>query len=236
MTFDHDRIATMPKQNSQPCGVNHTLEDPISADVTPELGKRYEVKARCGKAVRVKKGQTIRIINTHGTQVCDTWAFSEDNINEFMSWEHGRAWIDGLIPSVGEPLMSNRRRPIMTLTADTCEQGIHDTLMAACDLYRYMTLGVEEYHDNCADNMRLAMQAIKVDPPEVPQPFNLWMNIPVDDNMKISWEAPVSKPGDYVDMKAEMDCIVVMSSCPQDIIPINGTDCTPVEVHFEVRA
>lgn len=236
MTFDHALIETMPKQNTHACGINHTLEDPISPDGTPELGKRYTVEARCGKAVRVKKGQTIRIINTHGTQVCDTWAFNEDNVNEFMSWEHGRAWIDGLIPKVGDPLMSNRRRPIMTLTADTCELGIHDTLMAACDLYRYITLGVEGYHDNCADNMRLAMQAIKVDPPEVPQPLNLWMNIPVNAQMKISWEPPVSKPGDYVDLLAEMDCIVVMSACPQDIIPINGTDCCPVEVHFEVHA
>lgn len=236
MKFDHDRIANLPKHNSKPCGSNHTLEDPISPDGTPEMGKRYEVKARCGRAVRVKKGQTIRIINTQGTQVCDTWAFSDDNINEFMSWEHGRAWIDGLIPRVGDPLMTNRRRPIMTLTADSSEYGIHDTMIAACDLYRYMTLGVEAYHDNCADNMRLAMQAINVDPPEVPQPLNLWMNIPVDKHMKISWEPPVSKPGDYVDLRAEMDCLVVMSSCPQDIIPINGTDCSPVEVHFEVRA
>lgn len=59
-----------------------------------------------------------------------------------MSWEHGRAWLSALIPQAGDPLISNRRRPIMTLTADT-SPGIHDTLMAACDLFRYMTLGVE---------------------------------------------------------------------------------------------
>jgi uncharacterized protein YcgI (DUF1989 family) len=236
MKFDHAMIDTMPKSNSKPCGINHTLEDSISPDGTPELGKRYTVMARCGKAVRIKKGQIIRIINTHGTQVCDTWAFSENNIHEYMSWEHGRAWIDRLIPKVGDPLMSNRRRPIMTLVADSCEQGIHDTLIAACDLYRYMTLGVEGYHDNCSDNMRLAMQAIQIAPPEVPQPLNLWMNIPVDAQMQISWEPPVSKAGDYVDLRAEMDCIVVMSACPQDIIPINGRDCCPVEIHFEVFA
>ncbi|MCP1676484.1 uncharacterized protein YcgI (DUF1989 family) [Natronocella acetinitrilica] len=234
MSFDHARIATMPQLNSKPCGSNHTLEDPISADGTPVIGERYHVAARGGRAVRVKAGQTIRIINTHGTQVCDTWAFNQDNLNEFMSWEHGRAWIDGLIPKVGDPLMSNRRRPIMTLTADT-SPGIHDTLMAACDLYRYMTLGVEGYHDNCADNLRLAMQAIGLEAPEVPQPLNLWMNIPVDDQMKIQWCAPVSRPGDYVDLRAEMDCIVAMSACPQDIIPINGDDCKPVELHFEVH-
>ncbi|GHC33512.1 DUF1989 domain-containing protein [Aidingimonas halophila] len=235
MTFDHARIATMPRQNCYPCGQNGTLDNPISPQGIPVLGERYEVPARQGRAVRLTAGQTIRIINTHGTQVCDTWAFSTHNLNEFMSWEHGRAWIDGLIPSVGDPLLSNRRRPIMTLTADT-SPGIHDTLMAACDLYRYMTLGVTGYHDNCADNLRLAMQAIQLSVPEVPQPLNLWMNIPVNAQMKIDWSPPVSRPGDYVELRAEMDCIVAMSSCPQDIIPINGEQCEPVELHFEVRA
>ncbi|BBI71753.2 hypothetical protein HAALTHF_15790n [Vreelandella aquamarina] len=106
--------------------------------------------------------------------------------------------------------------------------------MAACDLFRYMTLGVEGYHDSCADNLRLAMKAIGIVTPEVPQPLNLWMNIPVNDQMKVDWCPPVSKPGDYVELRAEMDCIVAMSACPQDIIPINGADCVPVEVHFEV--
>ena len=177
--FDHARIEQLPRSNSEPCGHNHTLENPISTDGTPVFGERYEVATRGGRAVRLKAGQTIRIINTHGTQVCDTWAFSTNNLNEFMSWEHGRAWLSGLIPRVGDPLMSNRRRPIMTLTADT-SPGIHDTLMAACDLFRYMTLGVEGYHDNCADNLRLAMQAIGTEVSEVPQPFNLWINIPVN--------------------------------------------------------
>ncbi|WP_148254432.1 DUF1989 domain-containing protein [Aidingimonas lacisalsi] len=235
MTFDHARIANMPRQNGYPCGSNATIDNPISPDGIPVLSKRYEVPARQGRAVRLNAGETIRIINTHGTQVCDTWAFSSHNLNEFMSWEHGRAWIDGLIPKVDDPLLSNRRRPIMTLTADT-SPGIHDTLMAACDLYRYMTLGVTDYHDNCADNLRLAMQAIQLAVPEVPQPLNLWMNIPVDAHMKIDWCPPISRPGDYVELRAEMDCVVAMSSCPQDIIPINGEQCEPVELHFEVRA
>lgn len=150
-----------------------------------------------------------------------------------MSWEHGRAWIGGLVPKVGDPLITNRRRPIMTLLEDT-SPGVHDTLIAACDVYRYMTLGVTDYHDNCADNLRLAMKAIKMEVAEVPQPLNLWMNIPVSERMNIDWCLPVSKPGDYVDLKAEMECVVAMSACPQDIISINGQDCDPVEVHFEV--
>ena len=147
--------------------------------------------------------------------------------------EHARAWIDRIIPKSGDALVSNHRRAIMTLLEDT-SPGIHDTLTAACDIYRYQTLGVTHYHDNCADNMRLALKAIGLRVREVPQPLNLWMNIQVSTDCSVQWLAPASKAGDYVELKAEMDCVFVMSACPQDIIPIN--DNHPVEVQFTVLA
>ncbi|MGD1876454.1 MAG: DUF1989 domain-containing protein [Kiloniellaceae bacterium] len=223
-----------PGDNGTPCGVNGSLTNALSPDGTPELGRRYEVPARQGRAVRVAKDQKIRIINTHGTQVCDTWAFSDANRSEFLSWPHARAWIDRVLPRPGDPLMTNRRRPILTLVEDS-SPGVHDTLIAACDLFRFTTLGVTDYHDNCSDNLRLAMMAIGLTVPDVPQPLNLWMNIPVDDAWGIDWKPPVSQPGDHVLLRAEMDCIVAMSACPQDIIPINGEACTPVGVEFAVE-
>ena len=65
-----------PPDNATPCGTNATLSSPISPDGTPEIGRRYTIPARQGRAVRLAKGQSIRIVNTHGTQVCDTWAFN----------------------------------------------------------------------------------------------------------------------------------------------------------------
>ncbi len=223
-----------PNDNATPCGVNGSLTNALSPDGTPELGRRYAVPARQGRAVRVAKGQRIRIVNTHGTQVCDTWAFSAANRSEFLSWPHARAWIDRAVPSIGDPMVTNRRRPILTLLEDS-SPGVHDTLIAACDLYRYATLGVKGYHDNCSDNLRLAMMAIGLTVSDVPQPLNLWMNIPVADDWRIDWKPPVSQPGDHVLLRAEMDCIVAMSACPQDIIPINGEACTPVGVEFVVE-
>ncbi|KLU24042.1 aminomethyltransferase [Caballeronia mineralivorans PML1(12)] len=219
--------------NSHALGENATLREPISADGTPEIGKTYTVPARNGRAVRVKSGQTIRITNTHGTQVCDTWIFNADHLDEFLSFEHARASLDKVIPQAGDPLMTNHRRPIAEFVTDT-SPGVHDTLMAACDLYRYKNLGVAGYHDNCADNMRMALKAIGLRAREVPQPFNLWMNIPIKPDYSIEWLAPVSKASDYVDIKALMDCVVVMSACPQDIIPINALN--PLEVEFTVLA
>lgn len=224
-------IRDIPAQNAEPCGLNPTLHSSISPDGIPELGYLYQVPARHGRAVRVAKGQTIEVINTHGTQVCDFWAFSSANHAEFMSWEHGRGYLNRLIPKVGDGLATNRRRAILTLTEDT-SPGIHDTLMAACDLFRYINFGVEQYHDNCADNLRMAMMAIGVPVPEIPQPLNLWMNIPVNRDWSVEWLPPVSKAGDKVRMRADMDCICAMSACPQDMIPINNMK--PVDVHFRV--
>lgn len=192
---------------------------------------RITIPARQGKAVRLQKGQSIRIINTHGNQVVDTWAFNAGDLSEFMSMEHARALIDRVRPKVGDPIASNQRRPILTLVEDT-SPGVHDTLIAACDIWRYKGLGCKDYHRNCADNLVEGMAELGLKPPECPSPLNLWMNIPVVDNDAIQWLAPVSKPGDYVVLRAEMDCIVAMSACPQDMIPINGFN--PVEAHFEV--
>lgn len=227
-------IYERPAGNDEPVGSNPSADEPISGDGAPELGRRYVVPARQGRAVRVAKGQSITVINTHGTQVCDFWAFSAANPNEFMSWEHARGVLSRVVPRVGDALFSNRRRPIMTMTEDT-SSGVHDTIIAACDLFRYVNLGVEEYHDNCSDNLRLALMAIGQRAPEVPQPFNIWMNIPVNRDWSIDWLPPTSSPGDRVTLRAEMDCIAVMSACPQDMVPINGADMNPMELHFEVH-
>jgi uncharacterized protein len=191
---------------------------------------RHRVPPRSGKAVRLKAGQSIRIINTHGHQVVDTWAFNAHDLTEFLSMEHMRAAIDRVIPKPGDKLVTNHRRPILTFVEDT-SPGVHDTLIAACDIYRYQGLGVETYHDNCQDNLKAGLAELGLTPPETPSPFNLWMNIPFA-NGEIGWEKPVSKPGDYVVLRAEMDCIVAMSACPQDIICIN--DGAPTEAHYEV--
>lgn len=192
-----------------------------------------QIPARKGRAVRLKAGQSIRIVNTHGHQVVDTWAFNANDLSEFLSMEHMRAAIDRIRPKPGDALVTNKRRPILTLVEDT-SPGVHDTFIAACDIYRYQGLGVTDYHDNCADNLMAGMEALGLAPHEIPSPLNLWMNIPVHGDGSISWEKPASRPGDYVVLRAEMDCVVAMSACPQDIICINAG--APTEAHFELLA
>jgi uncharacterized protein len=191
------------------------------------------IPARRGRAVRLSRGQSIRIINTHGSQVVDTWAFNADDLAEFMSMEHLRPTIERIFPHQGDYLCTNRRRPILYFVEDT-SPGIHDTLMAACDDYRYGLLGCREYHDNCTDNMWAAMRQLGLSPHDCPSPLNLWMNIPVGEGGRTGWGEPLSKPGDHVILRAELDCVVAMSACPQDILPINGAARQPTEAHYQI--
>ena len=215
-------------------GTNASLDSAVSPDGRPEAGTTYRVPPRCGVAVRVAAGRSIRVINTHGTQVCDFWALCDGAPHEFLSMAHCHTETGGIMPAVGDVMVSNRRRPMLTITSDD-SPGVHDTVIASCDWPRYQVLGCTEYHDNCADNFRMALMAIGEAAVHVPDPFNLWMNIPVSPQGRISWEAPVSSAGHSIVMRAETDIIAVMSACPQDLTPVNGDGLAPTELHFRIE-
>jgi uncharacterized protein YcgI (DUF1989 family) len=191
------------------------------------------IPARQGKAMTLRRGQHVKVINTHGQQVIDTWAFHSAALTECMSMEHTRTALSRIMVRVGDSLVTNQRRPILTLVEDT-SPGIHDTLIAACDRYRYALLGCTTYHDNCTDNLAAALAALGLQASETPSPWNLFMNIPVQADGSLTFEPPVCKPGDYVLLRAELDCLVAFSACPQDMVPINGVACTPTEAHLEL--
>ena len=194
------------------------------------------IPARYGKAVKIKNSQAIKIINTFGTQVIDCWAWNSEDTGEYMSMEATRVWTQRLNPIVGDSYVTNKRNPILTVVEDT-SPGVHDTFMAACDKQRYERLGVSGYHRNCLDNVVEALSEIGV---TVPTPtlasLNIFMNIMVEqDGRSLSTLPTVSKPGDYITLKAEMDCIIGLSSCPQDIVSIQGQgDNTPRDAKYSI--
>lgn len=193
------------------------------------------VPARKGKAAHLDRGERLRLVNTHGQQVVDTWAFNRRDMTEFMSMEHTHAQLQKILPTTGDALFSNRRRAMLSFVEDT-SGGIHDTLIAACDARRYELLGVAGHHDSCADNLRAALAELGLAPPEIPAPLNMFMKIPVGPDGAISWEPSIAGRGSHVVLRAEIDLVVVFSACPQDIVPINGIDCIPKDVHFEIIA
>jgi hypothetical protein len=192
------------------------------------------LKAGTGAAIRLSRGQRLAIVNTHGTQVVDCWALSATDPGEHMSMPHCRNQWYRLIPRPGDLLVTNLRNPILRLIADS-SPGIHDTLIPCCDLTRYHQLGIKGHHASCAENFTTALRDIAIEQALPPAPLNLFMNVPLKANGALAVAAPDSKPGDHLELEAEMDCIVVLSACPHDIFPVNGADCTPKDVAYSVR-
>ena len=147
--------------------------------------------------------------------------------------EHTRAYLRKLSPRRGDALVTNHRRPILSLEEDSTP-GVHDTLIAACDRYRYEQLGVVGYHDNCSDNFAAALRELDTAIIATPAPLNLFMNIPIAPDGGVEFHAPVSAAGQFVSLRVHMDAILVFSACPQDLLPVNGEHMTPTEIHLEV--
>jgi uncharacterized protein len=193
------------------------------------------VPARHGKALHVAAGAAIRLVNTHGNQVVDTWAFQRDDLGEYMSMAHTRSVNSRIYPALGDVFVSIRRRPVLSQVEDS-STGRHDTLLCACNASIYEEHGCPPGHRSCQDNLHEALDAFGLAIPWTPAPLNLFMNIPVQPDGSILREPPVSRPGDHVLLRAEMDLVVVFSACPQDITPINGASRTPRDVHYQIVA
>ena len=194
-----------------------------------------EIAGGFGRAVTLRKGEAVRLVNTFGSQVVDTWALAAGDLSEYMSVEHTRRMLFNLFPKQDDTLYSNRRNSMLLLEEDTAP-GKHDMLFACCDKWLYKHYGCPPGHRNCRDNFIEALFDAGHDAPIVPNPLNLWMNIPVSQSEMIGMEPPVSRPGDHVLLRALMDLVVVFSACPMDVTPINGPDKTPKPVHFELLA
>lgn len=189
------------------------------------------IPAREGRGVRVEAGTRFRVIDPEGGQVGDLFAFNTDDVSEYASAEHTRAALSRLFPRVGQAFVTNRRRPILHFVADD-SPGVHDLLCAACDPTRYAGLGVAGWHASCQENLQTAMAEHGHDAVEVPQPINLFMNIPVRPDGTLGWEPALTKAGDSVTFEALMDVVVVVSACPQDIVPINRGEPGPLEIEL----
>jgi uncharacterized protein len=192
---------------------------------------RIDVPPGAGRGLRVSAGQRFRVIDVDGGQVADTFAFRADDVSEFHSAEHTRVHVSRLFPRPGEHFVTNRRRPILRFEEDRTP-GIHDMLCAACDPERYIALGAEGWHASCRENLELAMADLGHTGIEIPQPINLFMNIPVGEAGELGWEPAATGPGDFVELRAELDCLVVVSACPQDMVPINDSGPSPLAIEL----
>ena len=190
------------------------------------VGAETVVPAATGKSFVARAGQHVAVAQRDGGQVVDLFVFSYPEVDEYLSAQHTRVSSGRLFPRVGEPFLSNRRTPIVTLVVDS-SPGVHDMLVAACDPMRYELLGASD-HASCEQNLATAMREAGVELRVVPQPVNLFMNVPVGPDGSLDLAPSPAGPGDRVVLRAERDVLVVVSSCPQDLLPINNG--TPKDV------
>lgn len=195
---------------------------------------RTIVPAKECRIVTVRTGDHVRVVDLEGGQVGDVFAFAAEDPLEFHSASHTRTQVSKLFPDVGEPFLTARRRPILSLVADT-SPGHHDMLIAACDPERYVALGAGP-HASCAGSLRAAMHEQGFPLPVVPQPINVFMNIPVDDRGGLEWLPARSVAGDAITFEALMDCHLAVSACPQDLNAINGEHPTPLAIDIRTAS
>lgn len=192
------------------------------------------IPARRGLAVPMTAGQRIRVINTHGSQVLDTWAVSRPDASEWLSMEHTRSVNTRWDVRPGLVFVTNRRRAMLHFIEDTVPGHTHDGLICACNRHVYEELGCVGYHDNCEDNFFAAVRAVGAPIGHLPAPLNLFMNFPIAADGSFSRVPPASRPGDYVVLQAVMDLWMVFSACPQDVTVVNGEARQPRDAHYQV--
>ncbi|KQN46412.1 hypothetical protein ASE93_14165 [Serratia sp. Leaf50] len=191
------------------------------------------VPAGHGKTFLVSKGQFITVIDSEGQQAADFVAVNADNLDEKLSPVHTRQHLRSIFFKPGDVLWSNENRPMLRVVADT--NGVHDANVPACDRTRFsIDFGVEG-HRNCVDNLLEGMKAHGVTYFSLPEPFNLFQNGPVTADGRMEVTDPSSKAGDYIVFEALCGLICAVSSCPQDIIPGNGLQVTPIEIQVGNR-
>ncbi|MEE1672445.1 urea carboxylase-associated family protein [Agarivorans aestuarii] len=181
----------------------------------------------------LKAGQTLRILDLEGNQAADTLFYSSADPSERYSAidtirEQGNVYL-----TAGTKLLSNQGSEMLTITADTC--GRHDTLGGACatesNTVRY-SLDKKCMHA-CRDSWMLAVaenDRYGLSKRDITHNINFFMNVPITAAGGLTFEDGISGAGKYVEMRAEMDVIVLMSNCPQLNNPCNGYNPTPVEM------
>ena len=199
-------------------------EDAVMREVVPAGG--YYMKV-------VKAGQTFRILDLGGNQAADTLFYNADDPSERYSAvdtirEQGNVYL-----TAGTKLLSSEQNLMLEIVADTC--GRHDTLGGACatesNTVRY-ALEKKCMHA-CRDSWMLAVaenEQFGMSKRDITHNINFFMNVPVTKEGGLTFEDGISAPGKYVEMKAYMDTIVLISNCPQLNNPCNGYDPTPIEV------
>lgn len=190
---------------------------------------RVHLEPQTGTALEVSRGQKIRISDPNGEQVSDLISFCRTDLNEWLSSGRTIDYANTIYPTSGHVLYSNRSRPMWTIVEDTV--GRHDFLLTPCspDTFRII-YGSEAYHPSCLENLTRALAPYGISADAIPTTLNVFMNVEVASSGEIDIRPPLSKPGDYIVLRAEMDMVVGITACSAELS--NNGSLKPIDVEL----
>jgi len=188
----------------------------------------YMIPACSGEKINVKKGQTITVVDVEGGQVVDFFAEAAGNQGEFLSTGVTIDCNESLRLNVGDTIYTNLYHSMMAVVAD--DVGEHDLLHPCCrpEMYDFFYHNGDG-HPNCLDNINGALSENR----PIITPINLFMFTRIQDDGTISVEAPKSKAGDKVVLKALMDITLGVAACSVSESLCNSGKCTPIKIIVE---
>lgn len=178
----------------------------------------------------IKKGQKFRIVDLEGCQAVDTLFYNNNDYSERYSPNDTIREQKSIFITKGTKLISSDDNVMMEVTEDTC--GNHDTLGGHCSAEsNSVRYGLDRrYMHSCRDNYLTLIGELEMSPKDISNNINFFMNVPVEENGHLAIEDGISKKGDYVEMVALMDTLVLISNCPQLNNPCNGYNPTPIQL------
>jgi urea carboxylase-associated protein 1 len=198
--------------------------------LTGEIRHDEIVPARAPWSHLVRKGETLRIVDLKGNQAVDFLLYAAADDGERYSAQDTIAAQGNIFLRAGSVLMSSEGRAMMTLTATNVE--FHDTIGGACscesNTLRYGHHTKSQHA--CVDNFLFANSAYGRSKRDMVSNINWFMNVPVEADGALGIVDGISAPGKYLDLRAEMDVVVIVSNCPQINNPCNGFNPTPVRM------
>ncbi|MGI8704677.1 MAG: DUF1989 domain-containing protein [Sphingomicrobium sp.] len=190
-----------------------------------------EIAPRSGVAFRLREGQTLRVIDPQGVQVSDLLAYNAADVREAISNGRTFDYEETIALTTGNHLWSSRSRPMLAIVDD--KVGRHDFLLTPCSEATFRHFYPDQpVHRGCFGNLAKALAPYGVEPDMIPCAFNLFMNVPVAGDGSLQVDPPVSRPGDYVRLRAEMDLVVGLTAC--SAYSSNGGSFKPI--HYQIEA
>jgi uncharacterized protein len=175
---------------------------------------------------KINQGDILRLVDLEGQQAVDFLCYNAENTAERYNAANTLKLNKMIYIGKDAVLWSVKAQKMMTVIDDTC--GQHDTLAGCCsieiDKVRYGVTNTQ----SCQTNFESELKKHGMGEKDVAANINFFMNVPVEGDGSVAIADGVSKPGDYVDLRAEMDLLVVISNCPQRGNPCSGFEPTPI--------